>query len=63
LVTGAFEKGAKSPEADNVAFAREGEAPRDSGAGWFYDSTTGSVYVNSTVKDSKYVPYSFYGFE
>lgn len=62
-VSGYFVAGAQSPAGNLVTMTTMGSAPSGSGIGWLYDSTNGEVFVNSTVKDSKTLPYSFYGFE
>ena len=62
-VTGYYVAGAVSPAGLVVSMTTQSSAPTGSGTGWLYDSTNGSIYVNSTVKDSKSLPYSFYGFE
>jgi len=58
-VTGAFVTGASSPVGSLVSMTAQSNAPTGSSTGWMYDSNLGSVYVNSTVKDSKSLPYSF----
>lgn len=62
-VTGAFVANATSPAGAVVAFTALSQVPTGSASGWMYDSSLGNVFVNSTVKDSKSIPYSFYGFE
>ena len=62
-VTGAFVANASSPAGSLVTMTIMSSTPNGSATGWMYDSNFGSVYVNSTVKDSKSIPYSFYGFE
>jgi prepilin-type N-terminal cleavage/methylation domain-containing protein len=62
-VSGAFVGGASSPAGAIVTMTNISSVPLISGTGWLYDSNAGETYVNSTVHDSKSLPYSFYGFE
>jgi prepilin-type N-terminal cleavage/methylation domain-containing protein len=62
-VTGAFAAASPSPTGSNVRVVAQSTVPTTGSSGWMYDSTGGTIYVNSTVKDSKQIPYSFYGFE
>jgi prepilin-type N-terminal cleavage/methylation domain-containing protein len=62
-VTGQFVVGATSPAGSLVTMTTQSGVPASSQTGWLYDSTFGNVFVNSTVQDSKQIPYSFYGFE
>jgi len=62
-VTGYFVAGAANPSGLWVTMTTQSSVPTSSGSGWLYDSLNGEIYVNSTVTDSKNLPYSFYGFE
>lgn len=64
-VTGKFDNttGNNTPVGSNVSMMAAGVVPAAANNGWAYDSTNGLSFVNSTLRDSKKVPYSFYGFE
>ncbi len=62
-VTGAFVANSPNPVGNGVIVTASSAIPTAGSSGWLYDSTNGIVYVNSTVQDSKTLPYSFYGFE
>ena len=65
-VTGTFDgntNATNKPTGKAVAFTALGKVPTGAVSGWIYDSTFGNMFVNSTLKDSKAIPYSFYGFE
>jgi prepilin-type N-terminal cleavage/methylation domain-containing protein len=65
-VTGKFDPNTTTgnkPMGDNVTRLAINIPPTSATSGWAYDSTNGLVFVNNTLKDSKKVPYSFYGFE
>jgi len=51
------------PKGRNVSVVAANIFPTLRSSGWMYDSTSGNIYVNSTLTDSKRIPYSFYGFE
>ena len=65
-VTGKFDPNVLanvSPVGNCVTMSSANKNPIVASTGWMYDSTTGVAYVNSTLKDSKKIAYSFYGFE
>jgi len=64
-VTGKFDLNHMTtvPTGRVVALGPAGTAPNSQSSGWMYDSTLGRFFINSTLMDSKRVPYSFYGFE
>ena len=62
-VTGAFVSNAANPVGNLVILTSSSSVPTGGSSGWLYDSTQGILFINSTVKDSKALPYSFYGFE
>jgi prepilin-type N-terminal cleavage/methylation domain-containing protein len=62
-VTGAFVAGSVSPAGNVVQYVPSLGVPTGMESGWMYDSTSGFVFVNSTVQDSAAMAYSFYGFQ
>jgi prepilin-type N-terminal cleavage/methylation domain-containing protein len=62
-VTGAYVPNSPNPVGNTVVVTTINSVPTGATSGWLYDSTNGGIYVNSTVQDSKVLPYSFYGFE
>src|SRR4030042_1228080 len=57
-VTGSFVALATSPTGSRVTMTAMSSVPTSSSVGWMYDSSIGTVYVNSTVRDSKSIAYS-----
>lgn len=62
-VTGAFVAGSVNPSGNFVTYTVNAAVPTGELSGWLYDSMGGYVYLNSTVKDSSFLAYSFYGFQ
>ena len=63
-VTGRFDGNTYvKPRGRWVTSVPRAQVPQGQNIGWMYDSSTGNIYVNSTLMDSKNVPYSYYGFE
>ena len=62
-VTGVFISNAPNPAGSIVTYTTNLSVPTGSSSGWLYDSAAGAIYVNSTIRDSQSLAYSFYGFE
>ena len=62
-VTGAFIAAPTNPSGNIVTYTTINLVPTGQSSGWLYDSTGGYVFVNSTIKDSQSMAYSFYGFQ
>lgn len=62
-VTGVFVTGSIDPSGTMVTYTAQGAAPTGESSGWLYDSTGGFIYINSTIKDSTSMAYSYYGFQ
>ncbi len=63
-VTGKFDNSLSIlPSGGAVSMGATGVVPDTQSSGWMYDSTLGRFFVNSTLMDSKKIPYSYYGFE
>jgi len=63
-VTGKFDANRTSPpKGIQVLQVAQGVVPTSQSSGWMYDSSVGYFYVNSTLRDSRKVAYSFYAFE
>jgi len=53
----------QGPRGKTVSMGTARVGPQEQSSGWLYDSVGGRAYVNSTLRDSKKIPYSYYGFE
>jgi general secretion pathway protein G len=63
-VTGKFDSSTLViPKGMEVAMTTKEGVPSGQSTGWLYDSTLGRLYVNSTLRDSKMLPYSYYAYE